>query len=129
MRRFLAALAVLSVFSLQAQALAFHVHAMSGDEHDDHDRHGPAIHDHGRHHDGERAPYLTESHESGAIITIAVPPAAMWAAEAQPADQTDALDAPALQCAGAVRAVDVRSHGPPDHQSSGLRGPPASTPE
>jgi hypothetical protein len=124
-RRGLAALIVLSLCSLQVQALAFHVHAVSDHPEDRDHQHGPAIHHHG---DLDRAPHIDAEDVSavGAVITIAVPAATGSDAIAVYAEFTEALPAPELQLIGDTRAIDVRSHGPPPPRNSFLRGPPTS---
>jgi hypothetical protein len=123
-RRSLAAFTALSLFALQAQSLAFHVHAV-GDAHDDDHTHGPAIHAHGSV-DFDNALHLEadDSQARGAVITIAVPAATASAAIVICIDFAEALTAPALQLIGGARAIEVRSHGPPPARPSSLRGPP-----
>ena len=125
MRRGLAAFIVLSLCSLQGQARAFHVHAVSDHEEDRDHQHGPAIH---HHDDFDRALHADAGDVSagGTVITIAVPVATGSAAVVVYAEFPDALPTPELRLVGDARAIDVRSHGPPPARNSLLRGPPSS---
>ena len=128
MRRGLAVLIVLSLASLQVQALGFHVHVIADHSDDDDHHHGPAIHHHeDDDHDG-RAPHLDDEDSStpGDVITIAVPVATPSAGIDVIAEFAEALPALGLQLIGDARAIEVRSHGPPPARNSFLRGPPTS---
>ena len=126
MRRGLAILIVLSLSSLQVQSLAFHVHAIADHAEDRQHQHGPAIH----HHDDFDSPLHVDEGElstAGAVITIAIPAATASAAVVVCAELTQVPLPPELQLIGDARAIDVRSHGPPQARSAFLRGPPPST--
>jgi hypothetical protein len=122
-RRPLAVLVLLSLCSFQSQAFAFHVHAVSDHESDDHDRHGPAIH---HHNDFEPTPHVDEKDTFGDVISIVIPVVATSASVALFAEFTEVLGAPELFLVGEASAVEVRSHGPPPSSQSFLRGPPSS---
>ena len=123
MRRGLAVLVVLSLWSLQVQSLAFHVHDVPDHADDPEHRHGPAIHQHG---DFDAELHVDEGDlsEAGAVITIAVPAAATSTTFIVHVEFAEALSVLELQLAGDARAVDARSHGPPPTRNSFLRGPP-----
>lgn len=125
MRRGLAVLIVLSLCSLQVQALAFHVHAVPDHAEDRDHQHGPAIH---HHDDADRDPHVDGGDVSagGSVVTIAVPVATASAAVVVYAEFVEALPATELQPIGDTRAIDVRSHGPPPAPNAFLRGPPTS---
>jgi hypothetical protein len=121
--RLLAALIALSLFALQAQSQAFHTHLLA-DEHDEH-HHGPAIHHHG---DAESDRHVdADELTGGRILTITVPAGTTSATALVDIELNDTLAAPELQIAGRMRAIDVRSHGPPAHAQRPPRGPPPST--
>jgi len=125
-QRGVAVLIVLSLYSLQVQSLAFHVHAISDHAEDRAHQHGPAIH----HHDDFDSDLHVDEGElspGGAVITMAVPAATASAAVAVYAEFAEAPQAPDLQLIGDTRAIDVRSHGPPPARNAFLRGPPHST--
>jgi hypothetical protein len=126
-RRSIAAFAALSLFTLQAQSLAFHVHAAGGSDQDNHHKHGPAIHTHGAA-DFDKKPHVeTQDLEARApAITVAVPAATVTAAIVVYMDMAEATASPSLQLSGDTRAIEVRSHGPPPVDHSSLRGPPDS---
>ena len=123
MRRHLAILIVLSLFSLQAQSLAFHVHATAdhGEDRDHH--HGPAIH---YHDDFDSARHVDkDDRETGsAIITMAVPTGTVSTTVIVYAELDEPIVVVELQPAGDAGVVEVRSHSPPTAESSCLRGPP-----
>jgi hypothetical protein len=114
----------LSLFALQAQSLAFHVHAVS-EHHDEDHQHGPAIH---HHDDFEDALHVDERDAStgGATITVAVPAATVSALVVVDAELGEAVHRPDLQLIGDARTIEVRSHGPPQSRTASLRGPPTS---
>jgi hypothetical protein len=124
-RRGWAILIVLSLCSLQAQSLAFHVHAAAdhAEERDHH--HGPAIH---HHDDFEDALHVDERDPStdGSVLTMAVPAATATSADVTYAEVTETLHRPDLQLIGDARTIEVRSHGPPQSRTASLRGPPTS---
>jgi hypothetical protein len=126
-RRGLAVLIVVSLYSLQVQSLAFHVHAISDNSEDRAHQHGPAIHNHG---DGDFDRELhvepRDATAQGTVITAAVPFATAAAGDVVCAEFTEALPVPGLQRIGDARAIDVRSHGPPPARNAFLRGPPTS---
>jgi hypothetical protein len=126
-RRGLAVLIALSLGSLQGQALAFHVHAVPDHPEERNHQHGPAIHNHG---DGDFDRELRVEPEDATahstVITVAVPVATASASDVVCAEFAEALPAPGLQLIGDVRAIDVRSHGPPPARNAFLRGPPTS---
>lgn len=125
MRRGLAVLIVLSLYSLQVHSLAFHVHAISDHAEDSDHRHGPAIH----HHDNFDSTLHVDEGElspGGSVMTIAVPAATASSAVVVDTELTEAPHAPELQRVGDARSIEVRSHGPPHLRSAFLRGPPAS---
>ena len=124
-RRCLAVLAALSLFILQAQSLAFHVHTAPDAHHDDDHRHGPAIH---HHDDFDSALHIDEGELSprGTVITMAVPAATASTMVIVHAELVEALPGLELRLLGDARAIDVRSHGPPPASPSFLRGPPSS---
>ena len=127
MRRGLAILIVLSLCSLQVQSLAFHVHAIADHAQEREHQHGPAIH----HHDDFDSALHVDAGElsaAGAVITIAIPAATASAAVVVFAELTEAGSTPELQIIGDVRAIEVRSHGPPQAHNTFLRGPPSSLP-
>ena len=124
MRSLVAAIVAVSVCSLQAHALAFHVHAISGHTEDASHQHGPAIHHHddfdsARHVDEEERP------DAGPVITIGIAATIAAAVSGAVGVVAEALPTPELQLIGDARAIDVRSHGPPHSRNSSLRGPPA----
>lgn len=123
MRRHLAILITLSLFSLQVQSQVFHVHAMSGQAEDRDHQHGPAIH---HHDDFNSARHVDEGDREtrGAVITIAVPVATVSTAVIVCAELPEAIAGVELLLAGEMRAIEVRSHGPPPAHNSFLRGPP-----
>jgi hypothetical protein len=126
-RRGLAVLIVLTLYSLQVHSLAFHVHAVSDHAQAPAHRHGPAIH----HHDEFDSDLHVDEGEwsaGGAVITMAVPAATASAAVVVYAEFTEAPQAPELLLVGDTRTIDVRSHGPPPARNAFLRGPPTSTP-
>jgi hypothetical protein len=124
-RRGLAGLIVLSLYSLQVHALAFHVHANSDHAEESDHQHGPAIH---HHDDLEHALHVDTGNSSagGAAITIAVPVGIGSAVIAVHAELAEVLPIPELQHIGDMRTIEVRSHGPPPARNSFLRGPPTS---
>ena len=126
MRRGLAVLIVLSLYSLQVQSFAFHVHAISDHTEDRDHQHGAAIH----HHDDFDSDLHVDDGDlsaGGAVITMAVPAATASAAVVVYGEFTEAIQAPELQLIGDTRTIDVRSHGPPPARNAFLRGPPHST--
>ena len=125
--RSLAAFAALSLITLQAQSLAFHVHAVGDTYDDDQHNHGPAIHAHGGA-DFDEVLHVEaqDSQARGAVITIAVPAAIATIAIVVHIDFAETSTAPTLQLIGDARAIEVRSHGPPPAGHSFLRGPPNS---
>ena len=125
MRRSLAVVVALSVFALQSQALAFHVHS-APDHDDEHEhRHGPAIHDHHQR-SSERLALISESNPAGKVITITVPSATPFSIDLADAEFGEVFTLPLPELSARVFAVDVRSHGPPPIQNCFLRGPPSS---
>jgi len=124
-RRGLAGLIVLSLYSLQVHALAFHVHANSDHAEESDHQHGPAIH---HHDDLEDVLHIDagDSSAGGAVITITVPVGAGSAAITVHAELAEILPIPELQRIGDMRTIEVRSHSPPSAGNSFLRGPPAS---
>jgi hypothetical protein len=131
-RRTLAAVLALSLFALQGQALAFHVHATPAHDDEHEHRHGPAIHHHDDdHHDEGRSsssPTLAgHSDSAGDVITITVPAATAFAVDVADAESRDVFSLHVPQVSARVLAIDVRSHGPPAARSFFLRGPPSST--
>ena len=129
--RFLSGVVILTLLSLQSQALAFHVHAMPDEVRDgnDHHRHGPAIHDHAHHGDVDPSPRLSESTAVDDVLTIAVPTAATRPVATLQAEPTEAVQVPELIQVGTTPAIEVRSHDPPADRQPPLRGPPSSIPE
>jgi hypothetical protein len=124
-RLLVAAVIALSVCSLQAHALAFHVHAAAGRAHSEH-HHGPAIH----HHDdidGAAHVDADESSERGSVITIGVPVALVTASAVSYAEPAQVFSAPELAVICVIRTIDVRSHSPPQSRTTFLRGPPSFT--
>ena len=130
MRSYLAAVIAGSVCSMQAQALAFHVHAAPEQPGADRHTHVPAIHHHedDTHHDEDQRRHVDADDWSagGTVITIAVPVGTTTADMVMHAELAEALCAPELQLIGETRAIDVRSHGPPAPRNTLLRGPPTS---
>ena len=131
MRRSLAAVVALSLFALQGQALAFHVHTTPAHEDEHEHRHGPAIHHHDDdHHDGGRSsssPTLAENSDSADdVITITVPAATAFAGDVVDAESGEVSLLRVPQVSARVLAIEVRSHGPPAARSFFLRGPPSS---
>jgi hypothetical protein len=124
-RRCLAVFAALSLFALQAQSLAFHVHAVSDHDHDEDHQHGPAIH---HHDDVDSALHVDEPDPStdGSVLTMAVPAATATSADVTFAEATESLHRPDLQLIGDARTIEVRSHGPPQRRTDSPRGPPTS---
>ena len=119
----LAAVAALSLFLLQAQAGAFHTHALADDHHDDH-RHGPAIHHHDASEAGEEQ-HFEDGDSFSNIITVAVPNGTVViAAAVLYAESVEVIDCPPLQEAGRAPAIVTRSHDPPAVSHGRLRGPP-----
>jgi len=130
-RQFLAALVALSVCSLQAQALAFHVHRGADHDADDRHAHGPAIHHHSQHHsESHHAVSAAEEEErTGGVVTLTVPAAVhldVVPVHGPPAEI--APFEPTLELVQRMVAHDVRSHGPPSLLRPSYRGPPASLP-
>ena len=117
---------VWSVFFLQVQSLAFHVHASIDHTDRRSHQHGPAIH---HHEDFDSALHVDEPELSsrGKVITVAVPAATPASAVVVDAAITESPRAPELRLIGDARSIDVRSHSPPHSRSAFLRGPPAST--
>ena len=133
-RRSLAAIVALSLFALQGQALAFHVHETSSHADTHGHRHGPAIHHHGddaagvRQSDGRSSssPTLTGNSDSADdVVTITVP-AATFAIDVVDAESPEVFSLHVSQVSARVLAIEVRSHGPPAARSVFLRGPPSS---
>ena len=124
MRSFLAVGLALSISALQAQSLAFHVHAAPDRATAEH-RHGPAIHAHEIDFDEELHVEPQDSKKGGSVITVAVPIATVTAAAVVDAEITQALGTTELQLSGDARAIDVRSHSPPPLLNPFLRGPPS----
>jgi hypothetical protein len=129
-RRYLAALVALSVCSLQAQALAFHVHRGADHDADDRHTHGPAIHHHSQHHsEAHYAVSAAEEEEStGGVVTLTVPAAVHLDAVPVCGPVEVASFEPTLELVQRMVAHDVRSHGPPSLLRPSYRGPPASLP-
>ena len=132
MRRYIAAVIAASVCSLQAHALAFHVHA--ADSGTSHHTHAPAIHDHpdeySDHDEADRALHITSVADAasgtGTVITVMVPACAACETIAVDTGIVTSLRTPELRIVGEARAIEVRSHGPPLIFDSPLRGPPTS---
>jgi len=124
-RKGLAALVALSLFSLQAQSLAFHVHVVQDNDRDDDHRHAPAIHHHA---DFDNTRHIDEADPTADSLTLTVPVATPFSVERSLADSSAALLVPQPQRSDRTRAVDMRSHGPPVQRASSLRGPPTSLP-
>ena len=127
MRRSLAVLVALSVFALQVQALAFHVHSVPAHDEEHEHHHGPAIHQHHQRASGQ-LPRLSESDSIGRVITITVPSATPFSIDLADAEVGEVLSLYLPEMSARVSAIDVRSHGPPQVQNSFLRGPPSSNP-
>ena len=118
----------MSVCSLQAHALAFHVHAAPDHSGMDRHSHAPAIHHHDHADDLDGTLHLEADEESeGAVITVVVPPMTARASIDGFLELADSLGAPLMQVIGEARAIEVRSHGPPPARDAALRGPPVST--
>jgi hypothetical protein len=124
-RRCLAIFAAVSLFTLQAESLAFHVHAAPDAHHVDDHQHGPAIH---HHDDFDSARHIDEGElsPSGTVITVAVPVATASTLVIVHAVLAEALPIPELRLIGDARAIEMRSHSPPPLHNSLLRGPPSS---
>jgi hypothetical protein len=124
-RRCLAIFAALSLFTLQAESLAFHVHGVADAHHVDDHHHGPAIHHHS---DFDSARHIDEGEllAGGAVITMAVPAATASTLVIVHAVLAEALPTPELRLIGDARAIEMRSHSPPPLHDSLLRGPPSS---
>ena len=118
----------MSVCSLQAHALAFHVHAVPDHSGMERHSHAPAIHHHGHSDDLDDTLHLEADEESeGAVITVVVPPITAWSSIDAFIELAASLEAPLMQVIGEARAIEVRSHGPPPARDAALRGPPSST--
>ena len=124
-RRCLAVLVAFSLVALQAQSLAFHVHAAVDAHHDDDHRHGPAIH---QHDDLDSDRHIDEGDlpRGGAVISMAVPAATISTTITVHAELVESIPALELRLIGDARAIEVRSHGPPTARTTFLRGPPSS---
>lgn len=124
MRRSLAFLLAASLFALQGEALAFHVHAGPGRAGTEH-RHGPAIHHH--QHDRSREVALRAGADvPGRVIRITVPAAVPFQAPIPAAILADELS-PRLMLRHTRRpTLEVRSHGPPADRLPCFRAPPPS---
>jgi hypothetical protein len=124
-RRCLAIFAALSLFTLQAESLAFHVHGVPDAHHVDDHQHGPAIHHHS---DFDSSRHIDEGELSagGTVITMAVPAATASTPAIVHAVLAERLPIPELRLIGDARAIEMRSHSPPPLRDSFLRGPPSS---
>lgn len=125
MRRSLAVIVTLSVFALQGQALAFHVHSVPAHDEEHEHRHGPAIHDHHQRGSGQ-LPLISESDPVGRVITITVPSATPFSIDLADAEYGEVFSLLLPEMSARVFVVDVRSHGPPPVPTIFLRGPPSS---
>ena len=124
-RRSLAAVAALSLFALQCQTFAFHVHSVPARVHGQRHSHGPAIH----HHDqpGSHRPALVSKPETaGDVITITVPAGASFAIAIADVEFGEVFSLHLPEMSARVFAIDVRSHSPPPIRNFLLRGPPSS---
>jgi hypothetical protein len=127
-RSYVAAVIAASICSLQAQALAFHVHAApeqrsGGDRH----THAPAIHHH--HHDDQTGDIrLSDASGNVETITLAVPAATSFEAIALDALPAEVQPFQQPELIARMPAVELHSHGPPLAPHSFLRGPPSSVP-
>ena len=125
MRRSLAVVVALSVFALQGQALAFHVHSVPAHDDEHEHRHGPAIHHHYERGTGH-LPLISESDPVGKVITITVPSATPFSIDLIDAQFGEVFSLHLPKIAARVLAIDVRSHSPPPVRNFFLRGPPSS---
>ena len=125
MRRSLAALAALSLFALQCQTFAFHVHSVPAQVHGQRHSHGPAIHHHDHRGSGPLA-LISKPDTADDVITIAVPAAASFAIAVADAEFWEVFSLHLPETSARVFVIDVRSHGPPPVGNFFLRGPPSS---
>jgi hypothetical protein len=129
-RRVLAALIALSVCSLQAQAMAFHVHRAPDHEREARHAHAPAIHHHDHHTaDPDHPLTIEDDDESASVLTLTVAPAAHVDSPPVAGAVDDvALLERVIVFVGHIDALDVRSHGPPALHRPFYRGPPIPSP-
>jgi hypothetical protein len=123
-RRSVAAVAALSVFALQCQTFAFHVHSVPDHVHGQRHRHGPAIHHHDHRSSGPLALTSRPDTADDDVITVTVPAAASFAIAMADAEFGEVFSLHLPETSARVFAIDVRSHSPPPVRNFFLRGPP-----
>lgn len=124
-RRSLAGLTALSLFALQCQTFAFHIHSVPGHMHGQRHSHGPAIHHHDHPGSGPLS-LISRPNTSDDVITVAVPAAVSFAVAVAGTGFGDVFSLHVPEMSARVFAIDVRSHSPPLARSFFLRGPPSS---